>query len=219
MDHYIHRTLNYTASTKKLAEMESNEEYFDLIKIASLFNAIRYARVNGAHYQLASFSIDEKRIDKLHETVYITSGLLFEAFVEIERIAGRYKGKAFMANFEDMLDAAFNYRPPEVFLEVALNGPFRLVSKERDFSLETLKMDLFPMFTTEQKGFAVATVANESEKMEEFKRTNERPDVHESLENIVDYLADEFILGAEGFIFAIAKKLGLKPIEQLRLAA
>lgn len=218
MDHYIHRTLIYTATKEQLDKMENSEEYFDLTRVARLFNAICYARYNGAHYQLASFAIDEKHIDELHETIYITSGLLFEAFVEIERIAERYRGKAFMIDFESILDA-FNYKPPEVFLEMRHCGPFRLVSDERDFSLETLKMEMFPMFTTEQKGFAVACVADESERMQDLKRSEEPPEVHQYLERVVDYLADEFILGAEEFIFAISKKLGLKPVEQLKLAA
>jgi len=209
----FHRPLTYTITTEELDKIDERDEYLDLITMAGLFNAINYARLNGASYQLASFAIDEGRITLARETIYITGGLLFDAFQRIKGIVRKYKGKPFVMELADILESFTEYKLPEVLLEIRNAGPFRLATDERDFFFQTRKSEMFPMFTVLDSGFPIATVANESETMEKYKSGAE-VEVHSTLESLVEFLTDEFILGAEEFIFAISNQLGLKPVEQ-----
>lgn len=216
---YTFRSLTYTITEEKMDKIDEREEYIDLVTIAGLFNAIWVARERDASYQLASFSMDNVHHDELRETVYLTGGLLFDAFCQIELMIDRYKGKAFFIELNDIIEGLRDYKLPEVLLEMRNAGPFHLSTDNRDFTFgASQKMHMFPMFTVMDKGFPVAVVADESEAMENYKRGLET-ETHGSLKSIVDFLVDEFTLGAQEFLFALAKQLGLKPVEQLKLAA
>ena len=215
------RPITYMVTREQLDKIDETEEYLDLITLGSLFNAICYARSEGASYQLASFSLDH---NAFRETLFLTGGLLYKAFNLGEMLIDRYRDKPFVNDFEGLLDSFTEYKPPEVLLDMRSNGPFRISSKKREITFDlTGKHDLFHMFVAGQRGFAVAMIADADATMEKLKRGDEL-ETHRDLESVVDYLIDEFAIAAEEFIFAIAKQLGLKavtpkPAQALRLAA
>jgi hypothetical protein len=213
-----HKPLTYTITNEHLDQkIDDRDEYFDLVCLGSLLNVISFAQKNGAHYQLASFAFDLGFLgDDPYETIYLTGGLLFDAFVRMERLVEKYDGEPFVESFDEMLDFLSKYKPPEVMFEIRNCGPFAIVNEERTFSTETQKLEIMPFYTLDHKGFAIARIADEIEVSQQYKRTGEPPETHQTLESVINYLIDEFTIGAREFIHAISKRLGLKPVEQQR---
>jgi hypothetical protein len=205
------RSLTYTLNVRQFRSIIESDHLNNLIAVGKLLNAITYAQHNGVLHQLANFAIDD-------ESIFITGGLLYEAFLLSEKMINKYKDHPYVNEFQNLLESISEFNPPEVLLDMRSNGPFRIHSKNIVINAYLKMMnlsgknDLLPKLGAGQsRRFSIATIANSDEVMDELKSGIEL-EVHRDMASVVECLVDEFTLAAEEFIFWLTRKLNMKPV-------